>query len=303
LRLDDTDVAGILPTVSYLRVSERSTESIADAILVKLASQPPPVPSVQATPAVSRCEMVLDVQDPAAAVPVPRAVQLVRAELAKSPRREVCVVPAAGSGELLDPRSIVQVERACRVADFHGTRFPRVPDEVEPLRRASGLLWKVEEPLRRSCRFALGFDGSFAYSEQMYEIVGPHPHWGTGVGLFSCLDGVIGALFFARRLAVARPALQRARLVLSMEEIEGQRLVLNFDEVEAHKTPQGDHVCRDSTVRVGVDFDPRMDDSDIESCAAEIGAALSYYFGWTWNDRLTNAEVHQMVVDMANASR
>jgi len=144
-------------------------------------------------------------------------------------------------------------------------------------------------------RFAIGFDGSFAYSEQLR----PHSRWGSGIGLFTCLDRIVGATLYARKLAV-RTAMHQTSLCFSLAGIKNARLTFDFEDAMERGIHARSFVSNADVVRVGGAFDPAIGDADVELFGAGVGAALAYYFGWDWQDAVATRELHDILEAAAN---
>lgn len=216
------------------------------------------------------------------------------------PRRQVSVSPTSRMQHR--PGAIVDLARKCQLQRAGACdMFPPLELLADPARSSTGVLWTVDEPSSvRVLRFAMGFDGSFAYVEKIRESQLSNPIWGAGVGIFTCLDRVIGAMLFARRLARRVSGYQSASLCLSLVGVDRQPLAFDFDTVRGiHASPKK-FVCSTDRPTVGGTFDTSIDDTEVESFGALIGDALTYHFGWDWRDEFAAREIHSILGEVVN---
>jgi len=223
-----------------------------------------------------------------------KASLLVEARLTPPPSLQVAVSPA--SPVQIDPGKIVLLAKQCQIFSARGHEmFPLSPMRGAPERRPEGLLWTVDAADYVQ-RFAVGFDGSFAYCERFR----PHPRWGPGVGLFTCLDRIVGAMLYARKLAFRTTTHQPSSLCFSLVGIKNVRLTFDFDDGIERGIHARSFVSNEDIVRVGGSFDPAIEDADVELFGAGVGAALAYYFGWDWQDAVATRELHDILEAAAN---
>jgi hypothetical protein len=254
-------------------------------------------PAISAAPAGRRFEVTLEMPEA-----LSNAAALVQARPVALPCRVVTVSPQ--SPVRLEPKAIAALARQCQLFRAPGgDMFPPSDLSTAPERRPTGLLWTLDDlAAGYTLRFALGFDGSFAYCEGIRESHVRHPVWGTGVALFTCLDRVIGATLYARKLALRAVGYGSASLSFSLMGIENLPLAFDFDAFAtavswAHKRP---FVSHQDVLRVGGTLDPAIGDADVESFGAGVGAALAYYFGWDWQDAVAMQELRNIVTAAAN---
>lgn len=230
------------------------------------------------------------------------AVVLVQSRPMDSPYRSVAVSPQ--SLMQLEPGTIATLAKQCQIFRARGDdMFPQIDMRAAPERRPTGLLWTRDEPhAGYTLRFAIGFDGSFAYSEGIRESHPQHRHpiWGTGIGLFTCLDRVIGATLYARKLAARTAKHEPVSLCFSLVGVENIPLAFDFDTPTVRAIHSRSFVSRENVLRVGGSFDPGIDDADVESFGAGVGAALAYYFGWDWQDAVATQELRNILTAAAN---
>ena len=248
---------------------------------------------------VPRFEILQDLPDS-----VPSALALIRSRPSAARRREIVVSYSSGATNVLAPGDVLRIARDCQILHVHGhPMFPLLPLTEKSDRTPQGLLWAVDTApypgaaVGSSYRFAIGFDGSFAYSELMQETYSHNTVSGAGVGLFTCLDRLIGATLFARKLAKQKPALRRARVVLTLHGVMGQALKFDFDDGQRLRNVHLDRprLSEQEVIQVAGAFDPHVSHEEIVSFGAQIGESITYYFGWEWQESTIGAEIRDIL--------
>ncbi|WP_437302273.1 phosphorylase family protein [Sorangium sp. So ce388] len=239
------------------------------------------------------------------------ALALIRSRPSPPPYREIVVSESSGAGAVLGHGGVLRTAQECQLRTISGhPMFPMLELTGNHERTPQGLLWSIDAPpypgavAGTSLRFAVGLDGSFAYSEWMRETYVPNRIWGTGVGLFMCLDRLIGAALFARRLAWRVPMFRRANVLLSLQGVMGQPLAFDFDDRGGRprniQLDLGRFVVKQESVQVAGAFEPRISDAEVVSFAAQAGETLSYYFHWDWTLSVVDAEIRNILDNAQN---
>lgn len=247
VRIDGAEIPGLPATIGYLDI-EQGVDFICEMLMRKLRGPHPTVsndvPSGLAPATTVAREnreppfgIVRDVPEPLrmGRGRMPDAIALLSAAAPPSgPRREVVVVPYDLPAGGIRKNEAVERLHAARLRQPLGSHlFPTGPLEETAKRDEKGILWDEKPRPTWHLQFALGFDGSFGQREFISETQRNSPNWGSGIGLFSTLDRVIGAVMLAQRLS---PTGLRW-LVLKLDEIGEQTARLRLRERSAHGCP------------------------------------------------------------------
>jgi hypothetical protein len=309
VRIDDTSVPGLPSTIGYIPIS-LGPDQISALVLQKLAAQgigPVAVPP-SLRPAVAPRQVAdspkrfgIGGGPPIGATVsgvTPAAVQLMnQTPLPDAPRREVLVLPYN------DRIAIKKSDAAHLVQQFQvrnrlgSTLFPVSWPHDTYLRDGRGILGDVKPQPGWHVQFALGFDGSFAHREFISETQRNHQRWGSGVGIFSTLDRVMGAALFARRLALGGPSWGRLRL----DGIAGLPLVFDYEDERAKAADlfAGKPTATSAAVEITFNFDAGLTDDDIVNLALLAGEELAYFFGWEWKEGWVREELARTLSGLA----
>jgi hypothetical protein len=219
-----------------------------------------------------------------------QAVKLLESVQSPAPWREVAVVPfAAGVRKPLDPGTILGAARGSQPIRRSGAWaghpfFPWLDLGPRPEAGTDGLLWRFSGSRGFDGVFTIGFDGSFVQRELVRELSHPNPVHGAGVGLFTSLDTVAGALLFARRLAAQFPDYGRAWVVLRLGLIERARLILDFEDGHHGSGPKPPSSgARQAVVGAGGYFKPDLASPQVTHFCGLVGAELATFFDWSWD--------------------
>lgn len=260
----------------------------------------PPVPSQAIEENAPRTSPFALVDPPSADMIVPGVVPGATQLLAQSlpvgaPCRDVVVVPYSLPKQVVVHGEILEVARQARAVTKRGSpMFPLIEIQDGLQRHRQGILSMADGSEVYRIRFGLGFDGSFGQREFVREAIQPPPGAaGPGVGLFTCLDRVLGALVVAQRLAPRLPEGCRCWMILNLDGVEGHPLTFDYEgsAVRGIHVFRRNHVSASSSIRVGGNFDPSLGDDDLVDFALGIGQALGYYFGCDSVKSLATTEV------------
>ena len=215
------------------------------------------------------------------------------------PVRAVSVIPCWTGSSLTSKWGILPFVRAATVQTGRGfQKFPMTPREEPTIRDPRGVCWDADTGQGWHTQFAVGFDGSFTYRESIAESMRMHQIWGSGVGIFSTIDRVIGAVLFARRLLGERGP-KRSWLLLDLRNVQGQRLTFDYDDPQprmSHLIPA--QTNESNSIRVGLNFDVAISDENILELALEVADDIAYYFGWEPRRDWMSEEIRKIVEDV-----
>ena len=229
---------------------------------------------------------------------LPQAIRLLETVPSPSPWREVVVVPFAASvRKPLEPGSILGAARSSQPMRRSGAWaghpfFPWLDLGPRPDAGTQGVRWQFTGSRGYDGIFTIGYDGSFLQRELVRELSHPAPASGPGVGLFTTLDTIAGALLFARNLASHFPDYGRAWVVLRMGMVERAKLLLDFEEGHAPPAQRSSSAgVRQSIVGVGGNFKPTLTNLELSQFCGQLGAELASAFEWTWEPSSASAEI------------
>ncbi len=305
-RFDDTAIPGIRKTIKYVDLRNLTPSVLAQMVKRKLDSElggivtagEPPTSPAAALPH-SPWNVVPAVSDAVVVVPHGHAagVKLARdvPPAFSRPCREVAVVPYSVPQAVIPVPGLVQEVRGRRIMTAQGTEyFPmNVPLETTSRRSADGVQWHGESDWG-STTFGVGADASFAFREAIRELTHRRQGQPPGIGLFSCLDRIVGALVFARAFSRGR-SFSRAWLVFTLEWVHGQTLVLDYENIPRVMRLTAGRATTETALRIGGHFQTDLDDAAILAFTAELGSTLAYWFDWTWQPKMVLDELAEIV--------
>lgn len=159
--------------------------------------------------------------------------------------------------------------------------------EAEKQRSTRGIVWSALT-VPRQMSFAVAFDGSSAWRELLWEHVVATAHGGNVVGLYTCAQQMVGALFMARSLMAHCDKSTRMWLMFALGGIGGYRLALDtHDTPYAGTRPVGG--ADEERIVIGGDFPPDVSDDEIQTSSSELLQALVWHFN---ADSLNDAVRH-----------
>lgn len=300
IRIDDTEIPGLPATIGHIPITA-GTEQICSWLAQKLggASTPSPTAAPRGGPAIAapqppkRFGIVAKAPTLAASGAPPAAAALI-GEIAApaSPTRGVVVLPF--NPQVPGTKKVDAAPRArqCQLKNRIGsTLFPVGPLDDGFHRDARGIFWDQKPQPNWHVQFAVGFDGTLAHREFISETRRAHPRWGSGVGLFSTLDRVMGAVLFAQRL----PMLGPRWLVLTLDGIKDQPLVFDYDDerpMAAHLFG-GKPAATSDKVEIPMNLDGQLDAPEIVELALSVGEELAFFFDWAWNRAWVSGELEK----------
>jgi hypothetical protein len=294
IRIDDTEIPGLPATISYISIAA-GTDQICKLLAQKLhgslaTSAPAPVPtsgSVAAAAAVpqapKRFGIAANLPTAASGDSSAAVALMAQTSIPESPTRSVVILPFNPLVPGIKKIDAAPRTRQCQLKNRIGsTLFPVGPLEDDFRRDPRGIVWDRRPQPYWHVQFALGFDGTLAHREFISETRRAHQVWGSGVGLFSTLDRVMGAALFSQRLPVLGPRW----LLLTLDGITGQPLVFDYDD---NSRPMGAHLfggnasSSSNRVEISMNLDGQLEVPDIVELALSVGEELAFFFDWAWN--------------------
>lgn len=197
-----------------------------------------------------------------------------------SPARTILVSPYSAPDHLLSPDGLRDKVVSCSVGGKRAEPFPLGGIPEKESRAQNGVFWKATVP--REFQFALGLDGSFLSEDRIVEsrkATGRAKRVGD-VGIFTTLELVAGAVFFARCLSAAFEKAPRFWMRLRLHECQNKVLIYDpFDgDTDTSVWPTSKTPPSINSLEIDSSFDAEITDAEVAALLDEIAVKVAFLF-------------------------